>query len=291
VKDSSRIYRPPSEASSLIIQATVGCPYNRCAFCSMYKGVKFKIRPLEEIKEELREAREKRGEGIKSLFLADGNTIIMKTEMLEEILLYARSLFPRLERVTLYGAARYVDKKGLEELRRLRRAGLTRLHMGMESGDPQVLARINKGCTPEQIIHSCLKLKQAGIEISLYYLAGIGGPELSQSHALNSARVVNEIRPQFLRIRTYQPVPGSPLYEDYLQGKFRLLSPHQALREIKLLIENLECEGTLVLSDHYFNYWDVSGRLMQDRTVMLNEIECALVIPEEILRPQPYTYL
>jgi len=257
----------------------------------MYKGTKFRIRPVEEIKADLRMAKIYYGDWIKSIFFPDGNTIIMKTKDLVEIFSYARQLFPFLERITVYGSARFVDKKSLEDLIALKEAGLSRIHMGMESGDDTVLSRICKGTTSDQIISAGLKLKQAGVELSEYYLVGIGGPELSEQHAINSARVLNQFIPDFIRFRTYQPVQNSPLYEQYISGEFELLTPHQALQEIRLLIENLDCPGTIVTSDHVSNYWNITGRLPQDREAMLKEIDYALTIPESTLRPAPITHL
>ncbi|MCR4400994.1 MAG: radical SAM protein [Syntrophomonadaceae bacterium] len=285
------VYRPPSEAESLLIQATIGCPHNKCTFCSMYKGTRFRVRPVEEVLEDLREARRHYGDWVRSLFLPDGNTIILKTADLVRILTCARELFPRLERITVYGSARYVNKKSAEELAALREAGLSRVHMGMESGDDEVLARICKGTTAAEIVEAGRKLKQAGIELSEYYLVGIGGPELSRQHALNSARVLNQIVPDFIRLRTFQPVPGSPLYEEYRRGDFRLLTPHQALAEVRLLVENLECPGTTITSDHVSNYWNVHGVLPRDRQAMLQAIDYALTIPETTLKPREITHL
>ncbi|MCX5780456.1 MAG: radical SAM protein, partial [Firmicutes bacterium] len=169
------IYRPPSEAGSLLIQATIGCPHNKCTFCSMYKGTRFKIRPVQEIKEDLLAARDHYGAYIESIFFPDGNTIIMKTEQLVEIFAYAHELFPQLQRITIYGSARFVNKKSLEDLTRLHAVGLSRVHMGMESGDDITLQKICKGTTSAEIIEAGLKLKAAGIETSEYYLVGIGG--------------------------------------------------------------------------------------------------------------------
>lgn len=279
------IYRPPSEANSLLIQATIGCPHNKCTFCAMYKNTRFRIRPVEEIKEDLLEARKYYGDIVESIFFPDGNTIIMKTDQLVEIFSYAHELFSRLKRITVYGSARFVDKKSEKDLLRLKEAGLTRVHTGMESGDDAVLARICKGTSSEQIIRAGLKLKAAGIEVSEYYLVGIGGKELSIDHAVNSARTLNSFSPEFIRLRTYVPVPFTPLYEEYTKGLFRLLSPHEALREVHLLIENLECKGSMVLSDHVSNYWNVHGYLPRDKEKMLQEIDEALKIDEKHFRP------
>jgi radical SAM superfamily enzyme YgiQ (UPF0313 family) len=279
------VYRPPSEAHSLLIQATIGCPHNKCTFCTMYKDTRFRLRPVHEIKEDLDMARDYYGEGLHSLFFPDGNTIIMKTDQLEEIFLYARQLFPKLQRITVYGSARFVNKKSLEDLQRLKAAGLTRVHTGMESGDDVTLEKIKKGVTSAEIIEAGLKLKQAGIQTSEYYLVGIGGLERTREHALESARVLSAISPDFIRLRTFVPVPNTPLYEDYRQGRFQLLSPHQALQEVRLLVENLECDNSILLSDHVSNYWDVQGIIPRDRQEMLAQIDYALQIDESRFRP------
>ncbi|MDD3268010.1 MAG: radical SAM protein [Syntrophomonadaceae bacterium] len=279
------VYRPPSEANSLIIQATIGCPHNRCTFCPLYKNSTFKVRPVQDIKEDLLTARNYYGEYIESVFFADGNTIIMKTAQLIEVFDYARSLFPYLERITVYGSSRFVNKKSSEDLRRLREAGLRRLHMGMESGDDITLERIKKGTNSAEIISAGLKLKEAGIEISEYYLVGIGGQERTQEHALNSALALSAFSPNFIRLRTLIPMPGTPLFEDYQNGIFQLLSPHEALQEIRLLVENLHCDNSQVLSDHINNYWNVQGVIPGDRDKMLASIDKALTISESRFRP------
>jgi len=251
----------------------------------MYKGTRFRLRPVQEIKEDLAMAREYYGDRIYSIFFPDGNTIIMKTEQLEEIFLYARELFPHLQRITVYGSARFVNKKSLQDLQRLKEAGLRRVHTGMESGDDVTLARINKGVTSAEIIEAGLKLKEAGLEVSEYYLVGIGGLDRTREHALESARVVSAISPDYIRLRTFVPVPNTPLYEDYRQGKFKLLSPHQALQEVRLLVENLQCNNSMVLSDHVSNYWDVHGLIPQDREEMLADLDQAFAIDESRFRP------
>lgn len=281
------IYRPPSEANSLLIQATIGCPHNKCTFCSMYKGTKFRLRSVKEIKEDLLSAYLYYGPYVRSLFFPDGNTIIMKTNQLVEILSYARELFPYLERITVYGSARFVNKKSDADLRLLKEAGLNRIHTGMESGDAVVLERIKKGTTPEEIITAGLKLKNAGIEISEYYLTGIGGKDRSYEHALNSARVLNAFSPDFIRIRTLRLIKNTPLYETWKEGNFQPLSPHEALQELKVLVSNLECQNSKILSDHMLNYWNIEGTLPEDKEYMLSEIEKALTVDEQFLK-RPY---
>ena len=278
------IYRPPSEAYSLLIQATIGCPHNKCSFCSMYKGTRFKIRPVEDIKEDLLAARDHYGEYIESIFFPDGNTIIMKAEQLIDIFSYARSLFPELKRITIYGSARFVNKKSQEDLIGLHEAGLSRLHMGMESGDDITLQKINKGTTAAEIIEAGLKLKKAGIQTSEYYLVGIAGKDRWKEHAENSAQVLSAFSPEFIRLRTFAPEPNTPITEEIEAGRFQYLSPHEALREVRVLIENLNCNNSMVLSDHITNYWNVNGLIPRDRDKMLAEIDKALKINEARFR-------
>jgi radical SAM superfamily enzyme YgiQ (UPF0313 family) len=278
------VYRPPSEASSVLIQCTIGCPHNRCTFCPMYKGTSFRIRPVADILEDLASAREVYGDGVKTMFFPDGNTILMKTDQLVVILEEARRLFPRLERITVYGSARYINLKTAGDLARLKAAGLNRLHSGMESGDDEVLARIQKGATSSEIVEAGLKVKEAGIELSEYVLIGVGGRQLSRQHALGSAAVLNQIEPDFIRIRTLVPIPGTPLYAEYRRGEFTLLQPHEALEETRLLIEALTCRS-MFYSDHYSNYAYVNGRLPDDKPAMLQTVEQLLRIPENQFRP------
>jgi radical SAM superfamily enzyme YgiQ (UPF0313 family) len=209
----------------------------------------------------------------------------MKTAQLVEIISYARELFPHLRRITVYGSARFVNKKSVEDLQQLKDAGLSRIHTGMESGDDVTLQRIHKGTTAAEIIEAGLKLKKVGIDTSEYYLVGIGGKERWREHALESARALSVFSPDFIRLRTFVPIPGTPIYEEYKQGSFELLRPHEALLEIGLLISNLNCEGSYVLSDHISNYWNITGSLPDDREIMLGGIKEALTIPENRFRP------
>jgi radical SAM superfamily enzyme YgiQ (UPF0313 family) len=251
----------------------------------MYKNTRFRIRKVEDIKEDLLAARQYYGEYIESLFFPDGNTIYMKTAQLAEIIAYARSLFPHLQRITVYGSARFVNLKKPEELLQLRQAGLSRIHMGMESGDDIVLERVRKGTTPAEIIEAGKKLKDAGIEVSEYYLVGIGGKDRTVEHAVNSARVLSAISPDFIRIRTFGPDRNTPIEQDIASGAFQMLTPHEALKEIRLLIENLDCGGSNILSDHISNYSNINGRLPEDKRLMLKQIDRSLNIDETRFRP------
>jgi radical SAM superfamily enzyme YgiQ (UPF0313 family) len=284
------IFRPPSEAGSLLIQATIGCPHNRCTFCGMYKKKKFRIRPVAEIKEDHWMARDTYGNGIRTIFFPDGNSIVLKTAELIEIFEFAQQLFPHLERITIYGSARFLLRKSLDDLKALRQAGLGRIHSGMESGDDEVLRRIQKGATADQIIEAGCRVKEAGIELSEYLLIGIGGRELSQQHALGSARVLNAIDPDFIRVRTYTPVPKTPLGQEYLAGSFQLPSPHEAIKELRLILENLKTTG-LFLSDHISNYANINGKLPEDKEKMLQILDYALTIDESKFPSQDYRYM
>lgn len=273
------VYRPPSEAGSLLIQATIGCPHNRCTFCNMYKHKRFRVRPLAEIKEDITSAREYYGEQVQTMFFPDGNTIAMKTPDLAEILQFARATFPALQRITVYGAARFIARKTPEELATLRAAGLSRIHSGLETGDPLLLDKIGKGTTPEQAIAAGQKVKAAGIELSEYILVGIGGRRYWQQHALGSAHVLSQINPDFVRLRTLTPIPGTPLYDEMTRGEFELPTPHGALQETRLLLENLEIDGWL-LSDHISNFCNINGQLPAAKAEMLSQLDQALQLPE-----------
>ncbi len=284
------IFRPPSEANSLLIQATIGCPHNKCTFCGLYKKKKFRIRPVSEIKEDLVMAREAYSSEVRSIFFPDGNSIVMKTKDLVEIFELCYQLFPHLERITIYGSARFLARKSLEELKALAAAGLSRIHSGMESGDDEVLLKIQKGATAQQIIDAGLRVKEAGIELSEYLLIGIGGRTLSKQHALGSARVLNALDPHFIRIRTYAPVPKTPLGQEYLNGTFQRLSPHEALKETRLIIENLQTTG-FFLSDHISNFVNLNGRMPNDKATMLRLLDYALTLDESKFETVDYRYM
>jgi radical SAM superfamily enzyme YgiQ (UPF0313 family) len=250
----------------------------------MYKDKKFRIRTVADIRQDLKEARMYYGETVRSLFLPDGNTILMKTPELIEILTYARELFPELTRITMYGSAQFLNLKTPEELSALRQAGLDRIHSGMESGDDVTLKKICKGSTAEEIIEAGRKVIEAGMELSEYVLIGIGGEERTQEHARESARVINAIRPRFIRLRTLIPMPGTPLHDEYFRGTFQLLGPHSALQETRLFIDNLTVDAAELFSDHHSNYAWLNGRLPADKQEMIKKIDELLLLPESRFR-------
>jgi radical SAM superfamily enzyme YgiQ (UPF0313 family) len=267
-------FRPPSEANSLLLRVTRGCPWNRCTFCSMYKGMRFEIRELEEVLGDIEQARELYGERVRTVFIGDSNSLVAKTEMLVKILNSLISSFPRIERVTSYARAKTIAKKPLEDLIKIRQAGLTRLHVGLETGDRELLREIEKGATPEEMIEAGKKAKQAGFEYSLYVLLGIGGEEKWEQHATGTAEVLNGIDPHFIRVRTFIPQPNSPLCEAMAKGSFQTASPETILKETKLLLERLNVTSQF-LSDHISNLLPLHGKLPEDKESMIQMIQDA----------------
>jgi len=265
-------FRPPSEANSLLLRVTRGCPWNRCAFCSMYKGMKFEIRGLEEILGDIELAGDLYGDRVRTVFIGDSNSLVAKTEMLVKVLNTLFSSFPRIERVTSYARAKTIAKKPLEDLRKIFQAGLTRLHVGLETGDRDLLREIEKGATPEEMIEAGRKAKEAGFEYSLYVLLGIGGEEKWEQHATGTAEVLNQIDPHFIRVRTFIPQPNSPLYEATGQGQFQPASAESILKETKLLLEKLQVTSQF-LSDHISNLLPLHGKLPEDKEKMIHLID------------------
>jgi radical SAM superfamily enzyme YgiQ (UPF0313 family) len=268
-------FRPPSEANSLLLRVTRGCPWNRCTFCSMYKDMKFEIREIEEVLGDIESARDLYGDRIHTVFIGDSNSLVAKTEMLVKILGSLISSFPHIERVTSYARAKTIAKKPLEDLIKIRQAGLTRLHVGLETGDRDLLKEMDKGATPEEMIAAGKKAKEAGFEYSLYVLLGIGGEEKWEQHARGTAEVLNQVNPHFIRVRTFIPQPNSPLYEAMARGDFTSPSPETILKETKLLLEKLNVTSQF-LSDHISNLLPLHGRLPEDKEKMIQMIEEAL---------------
>jgi radical SAM superfamily enzyme YgiQ (UPF0313 family) len=284
VRYEGTVYRPPSEAGSLIIQATIGCAHNRCAFCSMYTDKTFKKRPLAEIIEDLDTALETYGSGVRTVFLADGNTAALPTATLVEIGEAARERFPNLERITMYGSAKFLAKKSCDEWLSIRAAGITRVHSGLESGDAVTLEQIHKGIDPEAAVAAFNNVMDAHIELSVYLMVGVAGLERWREHAEGSAAVLNRASPDFVRLRTFVPRLGTEWCERWERGDLTLLNAHQALEETRLLVKRLE-GPTVLLSDHVTNFLDVNGRIPDDKEMMVATIDEALEWPEKNFRP------
>lgn len=285
------VFRPPCEAGSLIIQATIGCPHNKCTFCGMYKMKKYRVRPLEEVREDLEMAK-RVWHRPESVFLADGNTIAMRTDDLVQVLDYVREAFPDVGRISCYGGARFIRGRKVEDLSRLAEHGLKIVYMGLESGDDEILETVRKGATVDDYVRAAGKLRAAGIELSTYVLAGLGGRDRWREHALGSAATLNRMKPDFVRIRTLALMPGFPMYEDLQKGDFVECSGREVAEETRLLLENLELEDARFLSDHVSNYLPIYGRLPQDRDIMLAAIDEALAHPDNpMLGPRVITSL
>ncbi|MHA1209594.1 MAG: radical SAM protein [Candidatus Freyarchaeota archaeon] len=285
-------YRPPSEAYSMLIRVTRNCPWNRCAFCNMYKGQRFSRRPLEDVKRDISMAAEVYGER-PTMFWGDSNSIILKTEELEELLNHTYKVYPNLKRVTSYARAKTIIRtKTVQELKRLHEAGLTRLHVGLETGDDWLLRFINKGATAEEMVKAGRMVVESGIELSEYVILGLGGVERSETHAKETAKVLNQIDPAFIRVRTLVPIPTTPLYEVFEKGLLHLCSPLDVLKETRTLIAELEVNSEF-LSDHVSNYLPVNGKLPEDKDDLLeyldSNIELLEVDPEtgmKLLQPE-----
>ncbi|WP_321492670.1 radical SAM protein [uncultured Desulfobacter sp.] len=279
------IYRPPSEADSLLIQATVGCPHNRCTFCTIYKnGPRFRIRSVKEIMEDIDSASQMYGPHVKTLFFPAGNTIAMKTDDLAAICIYARRIFPGLERITVYGSSQYIHKKGPKGLKQLADAGLNRIHVGLESGNDEVLRHVKKGVDAKRQIEAGQWVVDSGLELSLYVVLGLAGVTLTDPHADATANVLNQINPHFIRLRTFVPKINTPILDEVQSGHFKMLGPHGILKESERLIRQLEVTSYLA-SDHYTNYIDVHGKLPESKNLMLEQIQAAYQLPESQFRP------
>jgi radical SAM superfamily enzyme YgiQ (UPF0313 family) len=239
------------------------------------KGPPYRVRPVDEICRDVEEAHDLYGKHIRSLFFPAGNTIAMPTGDLAAICRFAVARFPGLQRITVYGSAQYIAEKGLAAMSALREAGLSRIHVGLESGDNEILKSVKKGTTASEQILAGRITKAAALELSEYVILGLGGVARSKAHALATAEAINRIEPDFVRLRTLVPKINTLLLHEIKKGRFVLLSPLQILRETRLLIENIHCVTTLA-SDHYTNYLDLAGKLPEEKNRILGEINRAL---------------
>jgi radical SAM superfamily enzyme YgiQ (UPF0313 family) len=313
--------RPPSEARSLLIRATRNCPWNRCEFCSVYKGEKFELRSVQEIQEDIDTAK-KIADGIKALawktghgesheqaaamvhdslphnaavrnvalwlygggvsaFLQDANSIIMRTPDLVQVVSHLTQTFPDLQRITSYGRSRNAAKKSPEEFMQIREAGLSRIHIGLETGCDELLGYVQKGCTADHHVKGGRAIVEAGIELSEYVMPGLGGRRWSRSHVRETASVLNQIDPDFIRIRSFQAYEVMPMWQKIEHGEFELLREDEIVEEIGAFIERLECHS-IVKSDHMMNIlMEVDGKLPEDKEKMLAPIHMFASLPEE----------
>jgi radical SAM superfamily enzyme len=276
------VIRPPSEASSLLLRVTRNCPWNQCVFCPAYKGTKFSRRTIEEVKRDIdaMAAQYKGVVRISSAFLQDADSLILPVDDVVAILEYLRKKFPKINRITTYARAKTLKRKSVDDLRRLKEAGLTRVHAGMESGSAAVLELIRKGLTPEEIVTGGRHVMDAGLELSEYIMPGIGGRALSQEHAVETARVLNEIRPHFIRVRTFAMHPLSPMQKMVREGAFAPMADDEIVGEIRLLLTLLdEMHSYFSCNDFSLNLlMQVDGFLDEKKAAMLAELDAFLAL-------------
>jgi hypothetical protein len=270
--------RPPNEANSLLVRATRNCPWNRCRICPPFKGLKFSMRSVEEVKEDIDEMATvypTHGGGPESAFLQDADSLVLHTDDLLEIIGHIRARFPSVQRVTTYARAKTMKRKSVEDLKRLKEAGLTRIHSGMESGSASVLALIRKGNTPDDILSGGLHVVSSGISLSEYIMPGVGGRGYSEEHAAETAKILNRIRPDFIRVRTLAIHPLSPLQRMIAEGAFEPMTDAEIVSEIRLLLEHLdEMPAHFRCGDFSLNLlMQVDGRLDRDKPAMIAELD------------------
>ena len=280
---SHPLWRPPSEAYSLILQVTLGCSHNKCTFCSSYRSKTYREKTIEEINEHI-EAGIKCYPSARRIFLADGNAISMDTEKLIYILRTLYDKFPDLERVSSYASPTDFIKKSGEELKQIRDAGLSLLYVGVESGSAQILKKIKKGVNPEKMIEGCKKAMENGFKLSCTLILGLGGKKLSREHALESARVISAIDPQYLGILTLMLERLSEMKEEIETGKMELLNPLEIFQELRLMISSFELTDCVFRTNHASNYLPLQGTLSRDKdklTTVLDSIISSNLSSEE----------
>jgi len=273
------LFRPPSEADSIILQITSGCSWNKCVFCEMYTSKKFKIKPQEVVLKEITNLSKYNFEHRK-LFLADGNPMVLSAEKLLEILNSIKQNLPRIRRVTTYSTPRDILSKSNEELRSLQKAGLSMLYIGIESGDDEVLKMVNKSETYNSTLEGLLKAKEAGIKLSVIILNGLGGLKYSKQHAVNSAKILNEIQPEFASSLILSFPYGENHYKTKFNGDYQSMSNIELLEEMEIFISHTNLQSTIYRSNHASNYISLSGVLSKDKEMFLRQLQFAINNPE-----------
>jgi radical SAM superfamily enzyme YgiQ (UPF0313 family) len=283
MKYEGMIFRPPSEAESLILQVTVGCSYNRCTFCGAYQGKSFRIKSFEEVKEDIDEVSSCNPQ-IRRVFLADGDALILPQKELLRILEYLKARLKRLERIGIYANAKDILRKEVEELKRLKDLGLGILYLGVESGDREVLKRIKKNATVDQLVRAARRVKESGILLSVTVLLGIGGTERSQTHAEETGKVLSEMDPDYVGALSLMVVPGTPIEREIEAGKLELPTPFGLIQELEIMIENCQFTDCFFASNHASNYLPLRIRMPEEKEEALRRIR-------EVLRRKDSTLL
>ncbi|MEN6421726.1 MAG: radical SAM protein, partial [Smithella sp.] len=265
---------PPSEAYSLLLQVTVGCSHNKCTFCGTYRQKKFKIKPLEQIKKDLKEARHY--EGVDRVFLCDGDALIIPHPRLKEILELINENLPDIERIGTYANAKSILRKSPEELKELKALGLDIIYLGVETGNAELLKKIHKGVTYEQMVDAGRRVKEAGITLSVTVLLGLGGIEKSIEHAMDTAKILSDMDPDYAGALTLMLIPETELYDDYLAGRFVLPDKFGFIRELYLMIEKSNFTDCYFTSNHASNYLSIKARLPREKEKNLKMIGSVL---------------
>ncbi|MDO4289306.1 MAG: radical SAM protein [Eubacterium sp.] len=273
---TGRIFRPPSEARSLILQVTIGCSHNRCTFCDMYKEKRFSLVPMDRVLADIEDAKIHYQSYINRVFLADGDAMIRPTKDLLVILKAIQESFPFCQRITAYATPKSLLKKTPQELEALRAAGLTMVYLGLESGNDDVLRHVCKGATAAQIIEAAGKAKGASMMLSVTAISGLGGRENWEAHALDTARVLSTINPEYIGLLTLRLEGQAPLKNEVAAGEFTLLSPDEILQETLVLLHHIDSPGSIFRANHISNYVNLAGTLNQDRDLLIGRIQAAL---------------
>lgn len=270
------IYRPPSEAYSLLLQVTIGCSHNKCTFCSMFKDKRFRVRNVDEVIEDLEDARRSYSR-VERIFLCDGDALCLANSKLAVILDKIRELFPECLRVNVYGNAKDVLHKTPEELKELHEKGVQMIYLGAESGDPKVLEAIHKGVDPEELIEAVQKVEASGIQTSVTFISGLAGKAGWRDHAIESGKMISRMNASYVALLTLMLDPRAPIYDQIQKGQLELLSPEEVIAETYLLLENANPSKTCVFrSNHASNYLSLKGNLPEDKEVMLAKLKRAM---------------
>jgi len=269
------LFRPPSEAYSLIFQATIGCSHNKCSFCGMYKSKKFRIRSKSDVFRDLEEMAARYNKA-RRIFLADGDALVLKTRDLKDILQKIRELFPCCERVGIYATPGDILRKSPEDLTSLKEHGLGIVYLGVESGSDKILKAVDKGADSKEIIEAGKRIVSSGIKLSVTLISGLGGKDGWEEHARESARVINEINPDYLGLLTLLIEPGTRMHDLVQEDTFKLLSAEEVALETQLLIRNLELRNCIFRSNHASNYFSLEGTLPHDKSKLLKQLDNVL---------------
>lgn len=270
-----RVFRPPSEAYSLIVQVTIGCSHNKCTFCDMYKEKQFHLRKLEDVLEDFILAR-RAYRYIERVFLADGDALMRRTEDLAVILQHIRDTIPECKRVTSYGSPKSILTKTPEQLKLLHSLGLEMIYLGLESGCDAVLTHVHKGASADEIVLAGQMVKDAGMKLSVTAISGLGGTELWQEHAVGTAQAFSRMKPDYIGLLTLMFEGGTPLQKEWEAGKFQLLTAPQVAQETLLMLQHIDSEGSIFRSNHASNYLSLKGTLNRDRDAMCETLRRAL---------------